>query len=290
MLRPEHGSFLLLLLFAWAAPVCATDAQSCCGPGCRVESIAGALAHYDKAYFAWQAKLGMAKARGNWRKQLRLRANETVLDFGAGSGAILGYSNVARIAGHRIAVEYSDVARSFMKRTFPAIELHKYPESVRDGSVDLVYSTSVIEHVECPIQELRELRRKLRVGGRIAIGIKNEGVELWKGWKFYDKDNHLYTWNSQLLGNVLRAAGFYVDELYTNAADEAELEAGIVASGFGRQKHVFQYLWAFGHRPRSSEPWPQNGTLGQPTVNLTTSKVKPRREANRKRFWLFRWA
>ena len=50
----------------------------------------------------------------------------------------------------------------------------------------------MLEHVECPVQELRALHATLRDGGRVVIGIKNEGVELWRGWKADNRDNHLW--------------------------------------------------------------------------------------------------
>ena len=82
-----------------------------------------------------------------------------------------------------------------------------------DLSVDVIYSTSVFEHVVCPVQELRELRRKLWPGGRIIIGVKNEGVELWHPWNPHHKDRHLWTWNSRLIGNVLGLSGFIIERI-----------------------------------------------------------------------------
>ena len=155
--------------------------------------------------------------------------------------------------------------------------------------MNLIFSTSVLEHVECPIQELRELRRKLKVGGRIAIGIKNEGPELWTGWKWYNRDNHLWPWNSMLLGNLLRSAGFYVDAMNVGPFPAmADMEAAIVDSRFGRDKHVFQYIWCYGHRPLPSDTWPQNGTRGQSTVPLTTTQPElnsPRKKKKSRGFW-----
>lgn len=190
-------------------------ALACCGPGCRgPPSIA--QSHYDPKYFAWQAAIGEKKA-AHWvfGKYYTVRQNDTVLDFGAGTGAIL-----ARLGSRvkaKVAVEYSDAAREYMRKRHPDIALHKYPESVPDGSISLVVSSSVIEHVECPVQELAELRRKLIPGGRVVIGIKNEGVELWRQWESKNRDNHLFTWNSMLLVRAA-AACFYQMSTATTAA------------------------------------------------------------------------
>jgi SAM-dependent methyltransferase len=239
------------------ATVAAENGQ-CCGPGCRSSSTTAAQ-HYDETYFAWHYKIGEAKAKAtNWALHYRIRKGETVLDFGAGAGAILR-SMKAR-DGKLIAVEYNPAARSFIRKNRPAIQTYQYPEQVPVGTVDIVVSTSVIEHVECPIQELRALHTALRAGGRVVIGIKNEAMELWRGWNPNNIDNHLWTWNSMLLGNTLRAAGFVVDSIRSSGKSHADVEDTNKAKDFGRGGHTFQYLWLYGHKPTVGERWPQANT------------------------------
>ena len=74
---------------------------NCCGPGCR--GNVGAAAHYDEDYFKWQKKLGLAQVKDrNYMKMLNVQPTDTVLDFGAGSGAVLSSLD----AGHNlVAVE-----------------------------------------------------------------------------------------------------------------------------------------------------------------------------------------
>lgn len=113
-----------------------------------------------------QTKLGKEKAQQmDWNKLLGTRSNDTVVDFGAGGGHILAVLNVSR----RIAVEISDVARDAMEKVYPGlIEGYRFPEDLPDDSVDLMFSTSAIEHFECPLTELREMARKVKVGGRVV--------------------------------------------------------------------------------------------------------------------------
>jgi SAM-dependent methyltransferase len=245
-------------LCSYGVLVAVAAAARCCGPGCRDLTASGVESHYDEKYFAWQSKLGLAKAQTNdWVRFIRASKNDTVLDLGAGTGAILA-SMKGRVKG-TVAVEFSDHAARFMSTHSPEIVRYKYPEQVPDESIDILFSTSVMEHLECPITELRELVRKLRPSGRAVIGIKNEGVELWRQWYAKNVDDHLYTWNSMLLGNTLRAAGLVVDHIQHDA-NLSRQEYAVVNKGFGRKGHVFQYLFAQGHKPLRHETWPQKGT------------------------------
>lgn len=88
-----------------------------------------------------------------------------VVDLGAGGGHILAVLNVSK----RIAVEVNDVARQSIETNYPGkIRSVQYPEDLSDNSVDLVFSTSAIEHFECPLTEMREIARKMKKGGRIV--------------------------------------------------------------------------------------------------------------------------
>ena len=249
--------FIIATVWYTAKEVYQPVPLTCCGPGCR--SDGGAMAHYDEKYLDWQRGKGLRKAAAHdWTALLGVQKGDVVLDFGAGTGAILSSLTAAE---RRIAVEYSPAARRYMQTHDNTLETYQYPEEVPAESVDLVYSTSVIEHVECPVQELRALRMALRDGGRVAIGIKNEGMELWRAWRSDNRDNHLYTWNSMLLGNLLRAAGFVVDRIQSQppVSQYARLHEAAQNTSFGRFGPVFQYVWAFGHLPREGERWPQKG-------------------------------
>ncbi|CAN8074323.1 unnamed protein product [Agarophyton chilense] len=150
----------------------------CCGPGCRLPvtgKVDQVTTHYDNNYFQWQTQLGREKASSkDWNKFLDVKPTDTVADLGAGGGHILASLNVSR----RIAVEINPIARGSIHKNYPGkVETFSYPEDVPDNSVDFLFSTSAIEHFECPLTELREMARKVRKGGRVMIGVKNEGVQ-----------------------------------------------------------------------------------------------------------------
>ena len=251
--------FIIATVWYTAKEVYQPVPLTCCGPGCR--SDGGAMAHYDEKYLDWQRGKGLRKAAAHdWTALLGVQKGDVVLDFGAGTGAILSSLTAAE---RRIAVEYSPAARRYMQTHDNTLETYQYPEEVPAESVDLVYSTSVIEHVECPVQELRALLKALKPGGRIVLGVKNEGVELWQPWHPDNADKHLWTWNAKLLGNVLDSAGYVLvcvdahggarpgctgedptpERLAYLRRQRQRIQEGITSSQFGRRTHVFQYIW-----------------------------------------------
>lgn len=113
-----------------------------------------------------QTKLGKEKAAStDWNKLLQTKPTDIVADLGAGGGHILAVLNVSR----RIAIEINPIARASQQKVYPGLmESVTYPEDLKDASVDIAFSTSAIEHFECPLYELRELYKKTKVGGRVV--------------------------------------------------------------------------------------------------------------------------
>jgi len=70
-----------------------------------------------------------------------------------------------------------------------------------------------------------------------------------------------------------------VDHIDASSARAAQ-EKHIIAAGFGRRRHTFQYLWGYAHRPRDGEPWPQvNRTQ---VLRLQPIKSRPKGQVNKK--------
>jgi len=215
----------------------------CCGPGCRTRDF-GAEKHYDPKYFAWQTKLGKEKAENtDWTKLIGIKDGDVVADLGAGGGHIL---NTIKNAKRLIAVELNEHARSTMNQMYPQIETYTYPEELEDESVDVFYSTSAIEHFECPIIELREMGKKLKKGGRVVVGIKNEGIHYAVGIKMDDIDQHIYTWNRQILYNLMQHAGFTVREIRPLQSEMINSPSKFRNPKSIQDKNSFIYHWVKG--------------------------------------------
>jgi hypothetical protein len=125
------------------------------------------LTDYDEKYFAWQTGEGLKKARlTNFTALLGVRPHMTVADLGAGGGHILASLDAAKL----YAVELNAHARKQMEIVYPGrIRSVTFVEDLVDNSIDLFYTTSVIEHVECPLTELREMYHKIKPGGTVVV-------------------------------------------------------------------------------------------------------------------------
>jgi SAM-dependent methyltransferase len=125
-----------------------------------------------------------------------------VVDFGAGIGTI-SRAFRARTGIAPLGVELDARQRTILEsRGFQASEsLDHLP----DESVDLVFSSNVIEHIEDDVTVLRHLRRKLRPGGRLALWIPAFPV-LWS--PFDDRVEHYRRYTMASAKRALSGAGF----------------------------------------------------------------------------------
>jgi SAM-dependent methyltransferase len=133
-----------------------------------------------------------------------VRPTDTVLDFGCGTGDILKGLDCSKRLGVEVNPGVQDAARN------NGLEVYERTADVPDESVDVVISNHALEHTLHPLQEIEDLRAKLRPGGKIVIIVPNESV--FKGYRPGSPNHHLYTWSPMCLGNLLSEAGFEVVE------------------------------------------------------------------------------
>jgi SAM-dependent methyltransferase len=172
-----------------------------------------------------------------------IRPTDTVLDFGCGSGQILSLLECSR----RIGIEINPIARGCVESL--GIECLPSLDGIPDGCIDVVISNHALEHVERPLDELRQIRRVLRTGGRLVMSVPIDDWRLTRRYDPYDSNRHLYTWSVQLLGNCLESAGFHVDARSIRVLKEAfpgrysaDLRRVLGEFGFGTFCTVFSVL------------------------------------------------
>ena len=117
--------------------------------------------------------------------QAWIRRSDTVLDLGCGYGEFLNQVNAAR----RIGVDLNPDSKS---RVPAEVEFHQGPcddlSFLPDGSVDVVFTSNVLEHLEDKAaveRTISEVRRVLKPGGHvIAMGpnIRLVGGAYWDFW------------------------------------------------------------------------------------------------------------
>jgi SAM-dependent methyltransferase len=157
-------------------------------------------------YFDWQgsgAELQAAIERTKFAPHVS--EADTVVDFGCGAGALLATLPL----GEGIGVEPNPPARRVAEAR--GIRVVATTRELEDAIADVVISNHALEHTLAPLDELRELRRVLKPGGRLVLWLP---LDDWRTQREPDEDvnHHLYTWTPLLLHNLLEEAGFEVRE------------------------------------------------------------------------------
>src|SRR5579871_3568242 len=158
--------------------------------------------YYDASYFAWQCPGGeFAAVLDRWKFEPFIQANDVVLDFGCGGGFLLG----ALQCKERFGVEVNAAAREAAARhvrVYPGIT--DLPDGVR---FDVIISHHALEHVDRPLDVLRELASRLVPTGRMVFVVPSESWHDQRRYGAGDINQHIYTWTPLTLGNLFSHAG-----------------------------------------------------------------------------------
>jgi SAM-dependent methyltransferase len=133
--------------------------------------------------------------------------SKTLLDVGAGKGAQAAvfsrYFKITTIDRHGDAKETFESLK--IDANVVIAEIGEQPFPLNDGTFDVVFTKSVIEHVENWEHFLSEISRVLKPGGLAVIMTPN-----WKSQQpnFYDDPTHIRPYTLRTLDRVLRMTGF----------------------------------------------------------------------------------
>jgi len=130
-----------------------------------------------------------------------------VLDFGAGIGTL---SQAVRELGLTpVCLEPDAQQRGELdRRGFSTVASLA---DVADASLDYIYSSNVLEHIEDDVATLIELRQKLRPQGRLLLYVP----AFQSLYSAMDKAvGHFRRYDRLTLGDKLRGSGFAIEQLY----------------------------------------------------------------------------
>lgn len=132
---------------------------------------------------------------------------DSALEFGSSGGYIVGGLDVQ----DKYGVEENALARQISNARNPHVKVWDKTSKI-DPSLraDVIFTASALEHVQCPLCELKDLKKLLAPFGVMIVGLRNDGLDRLQTFneRGTDEHHHIYTWNALLLGNLLKYAGF----------------------------------------------------------------------------------
>jgi SAM-dependent methyltransferase len=190
--------------------------------------------YYDAAYFAWQSPGGVLSAQlDSWKFQPFIMNGDVVLDFGCGGGYLIS----ALSCRERYGIEVNLAAREVASRRIQAYaSLDDLPSQIK---VDVVISHHALEHVEHPMQTLRDIGERLKPNGKVVFVVPSETWHKQRTFVSADINQHLY-----ILGNLFKHAGFRVESVdllcYRWLPKSQKLSRWLPRAAF----HLLCRLWA----------------------------------------------
>jgi len=159
----------------------------------------------------------------------------TLAEVGAGFGIFCDEIKKTGVFGRVIAIEPNpDLARNCRDRGIETLEQPFDEVAIDDGSLDVLASFEVIEHLFDPRAFLRKCNALLAPGGLLVISSPNssgfDAIVLGEKWGSFDL-GHLNLFNLDSLSDLLQASGFRVIERTTPGKLDAELVRKEVLEG-----------------------------------------------------------
>jgi SAM-dependent methyltransferase len=140
-----------------------------------------------------------------------------ILDVGCGAGLFLKF---ARDAGHEVlGIEPSEAPARYGRQVYGlpietgTLETVDLPAD----AFDVVVMWHVLEHLPDPVETLRTVRRILKPGGLLLLGVPNvaslEASVFGRRWFSLDAPRHLTHFTPDTAGAVVERAGFALDRI-----------------------------------------------------------------------------
>lgn len=152
----------------------------------------------------------------------KARNNKTlkILDVGCSSAIltaqvakILPKSKVTGLDSYKEAIVFA--RKKYPHISFVVADAHKIP--FKNKVFDIVICTETLEHVVDPKHVLAEIKRVLKKDGHAIVSMDSGSLLFRTIWFFWTKTTgkvwenaHLHEFNTKLLGNLIKKAGFKI--------------------------------------------------------------------------------
>jgi SAM-dependent methyltransferase len=138
---------------------------------------------------------------------LSVPAGSRVLDAGCGTGEALGWWRASMcgggmVAGVDLAAAHVRAARAIAPVDTPVVQGDLLEPPFAEGSLDLVWTVNVVNHLHDATAGLRTLSRLLRPGGRVVVGQSSLVPDMY------------FAWDARLEARVNEAVRAYYRERY----------------------------------------------------------------------------
>jgi SAM-dependent methyltransferase len=125
-----------------------------------------------------------------------LKKNFKVLDFGCGSGILLHKFDIKE----KVGIENNKFSiKELNKNKIKNFNTLTY---VKNNYFDLIFALSVIDHLENPIEVIKELKKKLKKNGKLIIIIRQDSFNQNELNSSYNE--HLYSWSPLSFSKILK--------------------------------------------------------------------------------------
>ena len=160
----------------------------------------------------WKESLPEAKKRVTRFSDLYTK-NTRLLEIGCASGFFLSEvkDHVKTVTGVELTKEYVNYAQ---KKGF---NVKESLDDIDDETFDLIFMFHVLEHINDPINFLKNVRKKLSHNGKLIIEVPNVEDILVSVYKiknhlnFYWEIAHNYYFSRKTLGRVLEQASYHYE-------------------------------------------------------------------------------
>jgi SAM-dependent methyltransferase len=134
-----------------------------------------------------------------------IKTDDTVLEFGVGTALNLRYLQCKRRVGYDVSIAGREICAS------AGIEFMNDTASLMGEQFSVVLCHHVLEHVADPYDVLEQIWQFLLPGGKLILCVPFEVDRRYHRFYPGDLNQHLFSWNTLTLGNLVSSVGFSVN-------------------------------------------------------------------------------